>query len=138
MVAFVPIAQVNRGDLSDTPNSVALVVSGVYTATASVEFGVGGGVEAIEVSFNQTAGTGGQSITISIEAFDPGSGNWDTLLTGAALASATTDNKLFAVGHEVTPAANLAACHLVRRRMRVTATHADTKNITYSLTVHAV
>lgn len=138
MAAFTAKSQSTRGWLSDLPNAIVLVDSGVYTATASAEFQVDApSASAIEVVYDQTAGTAAQSVILSIEAFNPASGAWDTLLTGAAGTSATTDSKSLLVGPEVTAVTNVAAARALRRRMRVTATHADTKNVTYSLSVHA-
>lgn len=137
MAAFVAEPQATRGWLSDLPNSIKLVPSGIYTATASAEFQVDAPASSIEVVYDQTAGTAAQSVTVSIEAFNVASGAWDTLLTAAAGTSATTDSKSLLIGANVNAVANVAAARAVRRRMRVTVTHADAKNVTYSLAVVA-
>lgn len=137
MAAFTPVAPAVRGPLDGLPNEVALVASGAYTATASAEFGVPMGAQVVEVHFDQTVGTAGQSLTIGIDYFDPASGAWVNLITSAARAQATTDSCNVSVNPNTAAVTNVSAQSPVRRRMRATVTHADTKSVTYSLSVTA-
>ncbi len=137
MAAFTPVPVATRGSLDGIPNEVALVASGVYTATASAEFGVPMGAQVVEVHFDQTLGTSAQSLTIGIDYFDPGSGAWVNLITSAARTSATVDACNVSVNPNTPAVTNVSAQSPVRRRMRATVTHADTKTVTYSLSVTA-
>ena len=141
MAAFTAVDPALRGGLEEPPETVELVAPGVYTATANAEFGVGKRVRIVEVVVLQTAGTAGQSLTVGIDAFNPSTGTaapgtWENLITSAAISSATTATTVVQVNPYCPPITNSSAQRCVRRRMRVTVTHADNKNVTYSVDVH--
>jgi hypothetical protein len=71
----------------------------------------------------------------SLEGFDRLSGNWITLATASAVTA--TSQVLLLLGADVNPVAasatGVSAQHVIRERMRVTATHGNTDTCTYSI-----
>lgn len=78
-----------------------------------------------------TAKTGTPSITIAIQAYDPASTTWISLLTSAAITTVSTNTLTYAPG--VTASANVAAPGNLPDTIRILVTHADGQSITYSV-----
>jgi hypothetical protein len=76
------------------------------------------------------------SVVPTIEALDPVSGKWYSLLVGAAIvATGTTVLKVYP---GIAPVAGGAASDVVPNTFRVTMTHADADSITYSVSASLV
>lgn len=139
MAAFTPVTDPLPfvGDVRGPSNAslVSVAAGTLATATASQEFSCRGGTECIEVVIDFTKVGAAPSVVPSIEGFDPVSKKWFTLLTGAALIANGQVQLL--VGPSVPNVANISAAHIVRSRMRLTMTHANTDTATYSVTVAA-
>lgn len=76
------------------------------------------------------------SVVPQVEAYDPLSGRWYALLTGAAItATGTTVLKVYP---GIATQINAAASDIVPDRWRVTMTHADSDSVTYSAAAHLV
>jgi len=73
------------------------------------------------------------SITLTIEGKDPLSGNWYTILAGAAKAAVGTT--VMRVGPSIIAAANVAANAILPAKFRVSVAVADTDSMTYSVGV---
>jgi hypothetical protein len=71
------------------------------------------------------------SVVFTIEGKDEVSGDYYTILAAAAMTGAAV--KILRVVPGLTAAANLIASDVLPRTWRVTATHADTDSITYSV-----
>ncbi len=70
-------------------------------------------------------------IKVDIDYFDSLSGSYTTVLAAAALASVST--QLLMVGPGIVASANVSAQAVLPDKVRITATHADTDAITYSV-----
>ena len=73
------------------------------------------------------------SITPSIQGQDPVSGDWYTILTGAAVAAVGTT--ALRVGPTIVAAANVAANAMLPKLFRVAVAVADAESMTYSFSV---
>jgi len=134
MAGFV--ANTERAPLSgEGPESVVLVVSGAYTATANAEFGAPRTCRAIEVSIVATAAAATPSVVFGVEGYNPASDSWELLLASAAVVG--TGTTVLIINPDAAPVANVVAQRLPRRRMRLVATHADADALTYSVAVHS-
>ncbi len=135
MAAFVPVAPAAPLGVAHGCEEIALVAVGGYTATASQEFSVIDDVEAIEVYINYVKTGAAPSVVFSLEGFDRLSGTWITLATTSAVTA--TSQVLLLLGADVNPVAasvtGVSAQHVIRSKMRVTATHGNTDVATYSI-----
>lgn len=112
--------------------------SAARTATpTAVELNLGGAL-AIDVVVDVTANVGSpqESVTPKIEAKDPVSGKWYTLLTGTALTAVATT--VLRVGPDLTASANSVAKNYVPDLVRITMTQAGSGTITYSVGLAAI
>lgn len=117
------------------PAESVLVVSGAYTATASAEFGLGPEYTVVEAVAVATAKAATPSVVFAIQGYNPATDAWETLIAGTALTDAGTS--AIQVNPNTPSVANVSAQRVVRRRMRVLATHDDADALTYSITVFA-
>lgn len=108
-----------------------LLASAARTATASTSDQTNYNARGVRVYINATAVTLTPSVTFSIEEKDSVSGTYTAILTSAAVT--TTGHTVLTVYPGATAAANVTASHPLPRTWRVTATHADTDSITYSV-----
>jgi hypothetical protein len=122
--------------LDGMPSGNNLIPSAVYTATGSCEFAAPLGCQMAEIHYKQTAGTAAQSLVLSIDGFNEQDGTWEQLIVSAALVSATTDDKFVQVNPMTPAVTNISSQRVVRRRLRATVTHADSKSVTYAVDVH--
>lgn len=83
-----------------------------------------------------TAVTDTPSVVFTIQGKDPASGKYYTILASAAIVG--TGTTVLRVHPDLTAAANTVAKDMVPAVWRVTATHADTDSITYSVGVSLV
>lgn len=110
--------------------------SAARTATATSDTYTMDGARGLHVVIDVTAVTSTPSVVPTIDAFDPLSAKWYTLLTGAAItATGTTVLKIYP---GIAASANVAASDIVPETFRVVMTHADTDSITYSVAAHLV
>jgi hypothetical protein len=107
------------------------LASAARTATESgadtINYNARGGHFVIDVS----AVTGAASITVDVEAKDPVSGVYYSLLNSAAISTVST--VVLKIYPGITPVANAAASDILPREYRVTVTHANADSITYSV-----
>jgi hypothetical protein len=80
-----------------------------------------------------TAATSTPSVVFTFEVHDPITDTYYSLLASAAVTGIS--NNVYEIGPGVALVANLAAGKNIGRGFRVTATHADTDSITYSINV---
>ena len=113
---------------------IAESVSRTVTETFEEEFN---GAVAAQFIVDITAGAGaGDTVTITIDGYDPASKTWYNLLTGVALiANATT---VYRVGLDYTAAANVTAVDFLPKRYRVVATKNNATAITFSIGANSV
>ena len=114
-------------------NNIAgtLLASAARTATTSSADQTNYNGQAVAVTFNITAVPGVETLTLKIEAKDPVSGAYTTLLTGAAQSGTGTTR--LRVGTNITASANVAAADVLGRTWRVTVTHSAAGSFTYSV-----
>lgn len=94
------------------------------------------GARGVHVVIDVTAVTSTPSVVPTIDGYDPLSGKWYNLLTGAAItATGTTVLKIYP---GITAVANGAASDVVPDVFRVVCTHADSDSATYSVAAHLV
>jgi hypothetical protein len=113
--------------------SVTLLASAARTATVSSAAQTNLLHRGVRVHIDQTAGTASESITPSIEVYDPVAASWTAILTGAAITSATTAHVELKVYPGCVAVANLLLNEPLAFKWRVTMTHADSKSATYSV-----
>jgi len=131
-----PVKNANAEQLEGVPSQAVLVVSGAYTAAATIEFAVPANATIIEAAIWCTLDPASASVTLSLEGYNPGSDVWESLITAAALATVDT-GKFIQVNPWVPSVSNVSAQRAVRRRMRARIVVADTDSFTYSVTVYA-
>ena len=83
------------------------------------------------VVLDVTAITATPSLTVLIQAKDPASGKYVTLLTGAAVATVSTTTYVVYPG--ITETANVDVSAPVPKTFRIRVTHADADSATYSV-----
>ena len=108
-----------------------LLASAARTATTSSADQTNYNGQAVAVTVNVTAVPGVETVTPSIEAKDPVSGVYTTILTGAAISGTSTVR--LRVGTNITAVANLAAADVLGRTWRITMTHSASGSFTYSV-----
>lgn len=94
------------------------------------------GRRGMHLVIDATAAAATPSVVPKIEAYDPVSGKWYTLLEGAAITG--TGTTVLKVYPGITAAANVSASDVVPDRWRVSMTHADADSITYSVSAYLV
>jgi len=94
------------------------------------------GASGVHIIIDVTAVTATPSVVPTVQAKDPVSGEYYTLLVGAAItATGTTVLKVFP---SATAVANLAANDIVPELFRILMTHGDADSITYSVSANLV
>ena len=110
-----------------------LTAQGAATVTSADQNGYN--VSRVVCAFNQSTYTGNPSVTFSIQNKDAVSGLYYTLLTSAAITSATTLPVPLAAGGGVATTANVGAGIPVAAKWRVATTVAGTSTPTVTGTV---
>lgn len=114
----------------------AVLVSAVRAATNSSNPVVNERARGAHVIVDMTAVPGVQTVTFTIEGYDPLSAKWYTILASTAIvATGTTVLKVFP---GATASANVTANDCIPRTWRVTATHSGAGNFTYSVGANMV
>lgn len=114
---------------------LVLLASGSRTATTSSADQVNANCRGIKVFLSTTTiGTG--SITLSIEGKDPISGNYVTLLSGAAVTTNTTN--VYTVYPGAPATANVSANDVLPRDFRVTVTANNANAAVYSVSASLI
>lgn len=108
-----------------------LLVSGARTATTSSAAQTNRDHRGVKVTIHRTASAATPSVVPTIEGYDETSGQWVTLLTGAAITGTGTTTLTLYPG--VTASANVAVSDVLPRTWRVTMTAADADSLTYSV-----
>ena len=109
--------------------SQTLIASQVITATVHQSVSSTPPLTHGQIIVNVSARTGG-SITPSIEGYDPASGTWYTLLTGAAMSSVS--QQVLQVGPNFAATANVSVNTILPATWRVTLT-SSSANLTASV-----
>jgi hypothetical protein len=89
------------------------------------------GTEGVAFMINMSAVTATGSVTFNIQAYDPGSAGWVTLLSSAAIA--TVSAVRLTVGPNLPTTANVSAQTIIGDTMRVQAVHGNGVAMTYSV-----
>lgn len=120
------------------PEGRALLASAARTATVSTDTQENLGHVGCHVVVEVTALAATPSVVVTIEGEDPAvPGEFYTILSGTAITDVTgTGRYVFKVGPGIAVSAGAAAADYLPARWRVTATHADTDSITYSVGVN--
>lgn len=105
--------------------------SAARTATSSSGKKEGTGAQTLTVAIDVTAIVDTPSVVFTIERYNPIADDWTLVLASAAVVA--TGNTVLVVDPAITVAANATASTSVPFTWRVTATHADTDSITYSV-----
>lgn len=123
---------VRRGD------QITVLASAARTETPTVDtFRVTGGeARGLILVVDATADPAAASVVFTIVGTDPVSGKTWTILASAAVAAVGTT--ILRVHPELADAANLVAKDVVPTYWTVTAVHADTDSITYSVAAYLV
>jgi len=109
-----------------------LLASAVRAATNFTADQVNPNARGVRVSYNITAVPGTDTITVQIQGKDPVSGNYFTILAGAAQV-ATGQKPDLIVYPGVTATANVAVSEPLPRTWRVNVVHSAASNFTYSV-----
>jgi len=114
---------------ANTKQDKLVITSAARTATHTASFACGqtGGLFVIDV----TAVTATPSVVFTIKGEEPVSGNTWTVLASAAITS--TGTTVLRVHPSLTASANTIAKDMMPQSVLITATHADTDSITYSV-----
>jgi hypothetical protein len=105
--------------------------SAARTATGNSGDLDNGNAKGVVVFVNVTATAATPSVTFAIQAKDPASGEYVSLLVSAAVTAAGMT--MLTVYPGVTAAANVSASAVLPKTWRVLATHGDADSITYSV-----
>lgn len=115
------------------PSSDTVLASAARTATATSEtMGNNGGCNLI-VTLVATALANSPSITLGVQGYDPASGSWYTIVTSAAVTTASPTTKQVFVGSALAASTNVAANVPLPDKWRVVVTHSNSDSITYSV-----
>ena len=114
----------------------AVFTSAARTATSSVDWAGNMSCKGIELFIDVTAAAGMPSVVFTINNLDPNSGKTRTIITSAAITG--TGTTILRVYPGVTTSANLAVSDFISPFGRITATHANTDSITYSVTANFI
>ena len=107
------------------------LASAARTATVSSVDILNDLAKGVHIVLDVTAVADTPSVVLKIEAKDPASGGYYTLLTGAAVTTVSTN--IYKVYPGLTASVNAIVSDVVPKTFRVTLTHADTDSITYSV-----
>lgn len=131
----VPVKAYDNGDgtysLGGGPRDVTVLASAARTATTNSADQINLDGQFLRLYINVSAIVTAPSITVTIQAKDPVSGTYSTILVSAAITA--VDHTVLQVGPGLTAAANLVAQAAMPRSWRVSVTHANANSITYSI-----
>lgn len=110
--------------------SGTLLASAARTATVSSSAQTNYNGKGVRVFINATASAATPSVVPTIEVYDPVSGTWTAILTGAAITGA--GHTVLTVYPGATAAANVTVSNHIGKVWRLTMTAADADSLTYS------
>ena len=109
-----------------------LLASAARTATVSSNAQIQDGrYSGVKVVLDLTAFTTAASLTVTIEAYDPASATWVTLLSGAAVTA--TGVNTYNIHPVMAAVSNVTANLQLPTKWRATVTHGNANSHTYSL-----
>lgn len=106
-------------------------VSGARTVDQTTGSLYSRGAAGLIVTLVVTAKTSSPSITFAIQAYDPASATWITLLTSAAIINTSTNR--ITVSPQVTTVSNVSLNGVIPDTVRIFVDHSNTDSITYSV-----
>lgn len=115
---------------------VTLLASAARTATTTSDDQTNLTGKAAQVVLNVSSITASPSITLTIQGKDSISGNYYTIITGAAVVG--TGTTTYTAGLGVASVANVAIGTVLPKTWRVSIAHGDTDSITYSVSATVV
>tara|TARA_R110000737_G_C14624761_1_gene494674 strand:+ start:68050 stop:68766 length:717 start_codon:yes stop_codon:yes gene_type:complete len=83
-----------------------------------------------------TGGVDGDSVTLTIDAYNPASKTWYNILTGAAISTNITT--IYRIGLDYIAVANLTVADIIPRIIRVVVTKSNASPVTYSIGINGV
>lgn len=110
-----------------------LLASAARTATVSSDDQTNLGYKGVKVFIDCTTSAATPSVTFSIQEKDPIGGDYKSILTSAAVTGAITAPVVLTVYPGCVAVTNVVLNEPLPLTWRVTATHADTDSITYSV-----
>jgi hypothetical protein len=110
---------------------VTVLASAVRAATLNTEDLCNDYFRGVELVIDMTAVPGVDTVTFTIQAKDPTSGKYFTVLASAAIVA--TGTTVLRVYPGLTAAANAVVSDVLPRSWRVQATHSAGSNFTYSV-----
>ena len=124
--------------ISGATNEIILTAKAeaVNDATLNIDYHITTdiGLTDAAASANTTAGTSTLNVTPKIEGYDPISGKYYSILTGAAITTAGTT--VLRVHPSLTAAANTIAKDMLPKNYKFTMTHGDALPVVYSVAVN--
>lgn len=121
-------------DIDGTPVHNAngsVLQSAARTATNNSATFTNRTARSLHLIIDVTVAPGGDTVTPKIEGYDPISGKFYTLLTGAAIS--TTGTNILKIGPGISASANAAAADFLPAYWRVVMTHSAAGSFTYSV-----
>lgn len=109
----------------------AVLVSAARTATNNSGTFTNRSARRLHLIIDVTVAPGVDTVTPKIEGYDPISGKFYTLLTGAAIS--TTGTNILKIGPGLSASANVSAADFLPAFWRVTMTHSAATSFTYSV-----
>lgn len=110
---------------------VSLLISAARTVDQTSASLYSRGAAGLIATLVVTAKTASPSITFAIQAYDPVSATWITLLTSAAITN-TSSNRI-TVSPQVTTSANVSLNGVIPDTVRIFVDHTNTDSITYTV-----
>ena len=114
--------------------SAVLLASAVQAATISTPDQANLSARGVEIIFDITAVPTIVTVTLTVEAKDPASGKYYTLLAGAAEVAIAT--RVYRLYPGLTAVANATVSDVLPSKWRVTVTPSGAGNFTYSVGAH--
>jgi hypothetical protein len=134
----MPLAAGTLADgVIDGPAQGIALTTAARTATTVSEAFSPGQHSIVEASLYASALAATPSITLSLQVWDEGSQTWDTVITSAAIATASPTRVAVQVNPHTPAVTNFSTQRVVTPKMRVSVAHSDADSITYSVSVRA-
>lgn len=110
---------------------VNVIASAARTADVTTNPVYSRGATGLTATLVVTASAATPSITFAIQAYEPASATWVTLLTSAAITGASTNT--ITVSPQIATSANVSLNRIIPDTVRIFVDHSDTDSITYSV-----
>ena len=115
-------------------STLTVYASAARTATPTAAQFNARAASGLIVVVDATAITATPSVVPTVDGYDPVSGKWFNLLTGAAITAIST--RVLRIAPGLVAAANLTVNDVVPDLVRVVMTHGDADSITYTVSAH--